>query len=796
MVTNPSRSRTALQGDTPFSPHQIEDGVYTASSYSEDGEKIYLRMERITEENNRAWRQYIDSAHRLIWETSGALVALPRCIEKNEGRNNYLIDLRATPTDSLLQMTGFNQEEYSDFLDYLIKQGCVKSSLKLKTLNACRAGMVANVMTKNHESYAIYASKNPDFSIKNIPLSHTGAVNLNDFIHHYDDLIMSVGSDFSSSDDYENRGIFRNPLSIIDNKHKGISMILHGFTAAVAQKFFPEKKYMRVRPIGSMQAISSASELIDSNPSKKSALNEVSRAIRAQNFCKGEYVVYALKHGAESTLPITARNSNNIKNFEQDYGNILMSFHSEWVPKETITGFILNEQSYQNRGIFRNPVSIIENKHKGLAMLLHGFSASVAQIFFPEKKFLQVSPIGSMQYILFHSLPREAFANTDEDYARIKSVATTMSGSEVVDNYIKTQELFNLYLETSTKNQLRTKLQTSENTKSTPQEITCSYRQSVKQDRNTLENDGLSVMNDPQQMARGVFTGIGTAASGETVYLKMELITEENQADWKEYIRRSSAITGIGTLGYLANNTHQTTGDGHTYYVFKDKDDRTFLPHAGFNAEEFNDFINYLGQQGFVAESKKTEILNANAHGSRYIKIHLGNYIIYATKTPDFDIKKNPISQKEIKQDMHSAKDFIARYEGILMTVGSNFNYPNDSYYTRGISRNPYNVIENTYKGISMLLHGFTAAVAQKFFSEKKEMKVEPIGSMAYLLLTTLKPEDVTITGMSFDEAKEKCKSDEELPLHTIKVDSLAKIYYESYKPDLDLDTKRQQTIR
>jgi len=253
------------------------------------------------------------------------------------------------------------------------------------------------------------------------------------------------------------------------------------------------------------KAISSASELIDSNLSKKSALNEVSRAIHAQNFRKGEYVVYALKHGAESTLPITNRNSNNIKNFEHDYGNILMSFHSEWVPKENMTGYILNEHSYQNRGIFRNPVSIIENKHKGLAMLLHGFSASVAQIFFPEKKYLQVSPIGSMQYILFHSLPREAFANTDEDYARIKSVATTMSGSEVVDNYIKTKELFQLYLETSTKNEIRTKPQTSENNKSTPQEITCSYRQSVKQDRNTLENDEISPSEKPD---RSTYVGI------------------------------------------------------------------------------------------------------------------------------------------------------------------------------------------------------------------------------------------------------------------------------------------------
>jgi len=100
--------------------------------------------------------------------------------------------------------------------------------------------------------------------IKNIPLiSRNGftEVNLKEFIHYYSDLIMSVGSDFSSSDHYHNRGIFRNPLSVIDNKHKGISMILHGFTAAVAQKFFPEKNYIKVSPIGSMQAIISNSSL-------------------------------------------------------------------------------------------------------------------------------------------------------------------------------------------------------------------------------------------------------------------------------------------------------------------------------------------------------------------------------------------------------------------------------------------------------------------------------------------------------------------------------------------------------
>jgi len=96
-----NRSSTELQGGNPFSPQQIEEGVYTASSYSDDGEKIYLRMERITEENDSAWRQYRDSAGRLTTTYRGVLVVLPLFIEKDEGSDHYSIDLRAAPVDSV-----------------------------------------------------------------------------------------------------------------------------------------------------------------------------------------------------------------------------------------------------------------------------------------------------------------------------------------------------------------------------------------------------------------------------------------------------------------------------------------------------------------------------------------------------------------------------------------------------------------------------------------------------------------------------------------------------------------------
>lgn len=79
-------------------------------------------------------------------------------------------------------------------------------------------------------------------------------------------------------------------------------------------------------------------------------------------------------------------------------------------------------------------------------MILHGFSAAVARKFFPEKLYLEVSPIASMQHILYHALPREAFLNNEESYNEIKKAAVSMSGAEVVNNVIKTEMLSQLWV--------------------------------------------------------------------------------------------------------------------------------------------------------------------------------------------------------------------------------------------------------------------------------------------------------------------------------------------------------------
>ncbi len=70
---------------------------------------------------------------------------------------------------------------------------------------------------------------------------------------------------------------------------------------------------------------------------------------------------------------------------------------------------------------------------------------------------------------------------------------------EVIEIFTKAGYDFSYPSETCTKNEIRTKPQASESTKSTPQEIARSYRQTVKQDRNALENDEISPSEKPDR---------------------------------------------------------------------------------------------------------------------------------------------------------------------------------------------------------------------------------------------------------------------------------------------------------
>ena len=75
----------------------------------------------------------------------------------------------------------------------------------------------------------------------------------NDFQQNYADLLMSVTSfDWDKTGQFENKGICRNPISTLDNTHKGISMLILGFSAAVAERFFNTKHLIKINPLINM----------------------------------------------------------------------------------------------------------------------------------------------------------------------------------------------------------------------------------------------------------------------------------------------------------------------------------------------------------------------------------------------------------------------------------------------------------------------------------------------------------------------------------------------------------------
>lgn len=224
-------------------PCIIQEGVFGAT-FNKNGEELYLRMERLTEENAKCWSWFKERTYRVA-NASGRGILGYLLVKAGEPGFGY--------DEELKDATGFTKEEFNRFIE--------KATHLKKTNNKIKDVICNNSVGSNHMCtffdparfhYIAYITKNRNFSIQNVDM--TGK-NLKNFIESYNDLLITVGSDFSEKNYFSNRGISRNPYWVFEEKYSGLSMILLGFTGAVAAKYFPEKKEMRVQPVGSMQSI-------------------------------------------------------------------------------------------------------------------------------------------------------------------------------------------------------------------------------------------------------------------------------------------------------------------------------------------------------------------------------------------------------------------------------------------------------------------------------------------------------------------------------------------------------------
>lgn len=128
-----------------------------------------------------------------------------------------------------------------------------------------------------------------------------------------------------------------------------------------------------------------------------SLMNGYGGAIGAFTFDEndGYYVAYVSKQPINGYFD-HPEDAITFKGYHEGYKNLLMCVRCK---------DMFNTKVYNNRGIFRGLISFLDNDHKGLAMKLHGFTASVFEKF--GKTHMSVAPLRGMYQSIKKTIPQE-----------------------------------------------------------------------------------------------------------------------------------------------------------------------------------------------------------------------------------------------------------------------------------------------------------------------------------------------------------------------------------------------------
>lgn len=255
----------------------------------------------------------------------------------------------------------------------------------------------------------------------------------------------------------------------------------------------------------------------------------------------------------------------------------------------------------------------------------------------------------------------------------------------------------------------------------------------------------------------------------ERIFLRMELLTPENTDNWSLFQNLNYQVANSNGRGVLSTLVLRAGKDNYPDDYEKMKE------YTGFTREEYEAFTRKAIKLKKTNE-KITKILASNSVGSAFMCTNYKQgelrYIVYASKNPNFSIQEVKLTSENF-----SLKNYIEAYSDILISVGSNFSYRENAFHNRGISRNPYWVFEEKYSGLSMLLHGFSAAVANQFFPQKQVMCVKPVGSMQDIIKKNLLLGEGTLEDGTDITQLQVSQDDEEGLMNHIQVVALTRIY-------------------
>jgi|GEM_PF-3856219 len=231
---------------------KVSKGVYTAEGRTEKGENIYFGMELIDDTSREIWSDYSQAAYDLCMP-NGILSRMVRFLDDE----NKLKDLQ--------QRSGLSEEEFKSLTSQFRTRGLYRKGKLAKAISDILGGIFGFAITPNlsgaaaSATYVAYISKKSITGPLSLPKIES---NLKIFKEKYKDILMSVGVRLDDSKPlFENRGIFRNPFSVIEGGYSNIATQLHAFTGKVIKERVnqtlggKEKLYMSVSPVYKMKDI-------------------------------------------------------------------------------------------------------------------------------------------------------------------------------------------------------------------------------------------------------------------------------------------------------------------------------------------------------------------------------------------------------------------------------------------------------------------------------------------------------------------------------------------------------------
>lgn len=204
-----------------------------------------------------------------------------------------------------------------------------------------------------------------------------------------------------------------------------------------------------------------------------------------------------------------------------------------------------------------------------------------------------------------------------------------------------------------------------------------------------------------------------------SVYLRMELITNENYLNWQIFQKATEHL--VPQVEYIAICARRR--DPYSSEIKND-----------FTPEEYALLQKKIADLPVSKQDKLLSTLWGISHGVVEFKpeiMEYPKYVVYATNDPYFNIPQG--------NENLNYKQYKDLYKPILIAFVSKHPFKK-SFENRGIFRPFHHVLENQYEGLSMVLHGFTGIVAKKFFPTLDTMTVKPIPSMQTIIKQNLKP--------------------------------------------------------